>query len=135
MMLVSTQAVAGDLALGDSIALGTGRALGVHTVARVGASSCWIAAKAPAGRFDRVVVSAGINDPPGPCVGAIRKALEGRVGQVVFIVPARTSAATNVLAVAAEHGDSVVRYVAGRDRTHPQSYVAVARAVRAAWGR
>lgn len=114
------------LALGDSIALGLGAALHVATIARVGASSCAILAYTPRAHFDRVIISAGVNDPPGRCIGAIRARLDAR--EIVWILPVNFAAA-NVLRVAAAHGDRVVAYAPGRDRVHPQSYAALAASV------
>ena len=139
LLLVSTGASAADLAIGDSIALGTGQALGVRVIAVVGEPSCpnryrvGIRARTPSGSFDRVVVSAGVNDPPGRCIAAIRARLRAR--RVVWILPAPVNSARRaVAAVAARWGDRTVSYVAGRDHLHPASYAVLARAVRHAWG-
>ena len=132
-----TKANAADLAYGDSIALGTGSALRVQVSAIVGASSCSIAARAPGGHYEHVVISAGINDPPGACLEAIRKAVSA--GQVVWVLPAAiNSARAHVLAVAQRWGDKTVSYsCAGgcsRRSFHPGSYAALAAEVRRAWG-
>jgi len=139
MMSVSmvAKANAADLAYGDSIALGTGNALRVQVSARVGASSCSIAARAPGGHYEHVVISAGINDPPGACLEAIRKAVSA--GQVVWVLPAAiNSARAHVLAVAPRWGDKTVSYsCAGgcsRSSFHPGSYAVLAAEVRRAWG-
>ena len=132
-----SKAWAADLAYGDSIALGTGSALRVQVSAKVGASSCSIAARAPGGHYEHVVISAGINDPPGACLDAIRKAVSA--GQVVWVLPAPiNSARAHVLAVAQRWGDKTVSYsCAGgcsRRSFHPGSYAALAAEVRRAWG-
>ena len=130
-------AKAEDLAVGDSIALGTGSALHVRTVATTGASSCAIAGQAPSGSFDHVVISAGINDAPGNCIEALAKKYAG--SNVVWILPAAiNSARAHVAAVAGQYGDKTVSYRCtggcSRSNFHPGSYPAVAAAVRRAWG-
>jgi len=135
-MLATWPANAADLALGDSIALGTGEALGVPTIARQSMGSCWIMDQTPTGYFDHVVVSAGINDPPGPCLNAIRAHL--RAGAVVWILPAAINRArASVAAVASLWGDRTVSYACAGGCTkynfHPASYATVAAAVRTAW--
>lgn len=117
------------LVIGDSIALGTGTALHVETRARVGAPSCEILRKVPGGRYDVVVISAGVNDPPGRCLEAIRARVHAR--RIIWILPAPiNSARAHIAAVACEHGDRTVSYVPGRDHLHPRSYVELARRVR-----
>ncbi len=135
--IVPVKAQAQDIALGDSIALGTGHALGVKTYAWTGASSCTILAYMPQGRFDHVVISAGINDPPGYCVEAIFDRIVAR--RVVVILPAEINSARARVAVqAARHGYATVSYACAGGCTkrnfHPGSYAAVARAVRSLWG-
>ena len=100
---------ASDLAVGDCIAVGTGGALGVTTVARVGASSCAIAGRVPAGVWGNVVISAGINDLPGRCVGEVRSRLHA-TGVVVWVRPINSAGGT-VDAVAGEWGDRVLRII------------------------
>ena len=128
---------ADDLALGDSIALGTGSALQVHTVARQNMGSCWILEQAPTGSFEHVVISAGINDAPGNCVEAIRKKYAG--SKVVWILPAPiNSARGHVASVALQYNDRTVSYrcrgACNSSNFHPRSYPALAAAVRHAWG-
>lgn len=128
LLLFASSANAGDLALGDSLAVGTGQALGWRTVAKVGASSCAILRMVPEGVFDRVVISAGTNDPPGRCVEAIRERINARL--VIWILPVN-AARGHVAAVAMGHGDRIVRYAPSRRGwPHPASYAPLARAVR-----
>lgn len=119
------------LVIGDSIALGTGMALHVETRARVGAPSCTILHKeVPRGayRTDTVVISAGVNDPPGHCLEAIRDRIHAR--RIIWILPAPVnSARAHVAAVAHKHGDATVSYVPGQDHLHPRSYHELARKV------
>ena len=125
-------AAASNLALGDSLAIGVGGALGVPTIAGVSWSSCRIAQVTPRGHYDRVVISAGVNDVPGRCVAAIRAKINA--GLVVWIRPINGAGPT-IDRVAAAHGDVVITYALGRDHIHPRSYGEVAAAVRRAWGR
>jgi hypothetical protein len=125
-----------DAAIGDSIALGVGSALKVATYAKVGASSCRISASLPHTAFNHVVVSAGINDAPGLCVGDILKRIHAR--QIVVILPAPiNSARANVAAEAAAYGALTVSYEClggcSKRSFHPASYRALARTVRALW--
>lgn len=117
-----------DLALGDSIALGTGQAMRITTVARIGASSCWIAKHVPSVQFSTVVISAGVNDGNSKhCIREIREQLKAE--RVVWIRPVMY-AGDEVDAVAKEYGDTVVTYTVGKDRVHPKDYNEIARAVR-----
>lgn len=132
------EANAEDLAIGDSIAVGTGQALHVRTAARENMSSCWILAhEAVSGDFEHVVISAGINDAPGSCIESIRAKYTN--AKVVWILPAPiNSARAHVAAVAAAHGDKMVSYrcagACSKANFHPKSYPSVAAAVRSAWG-
>lgn len=131
------EANAEDLAVGDSIALGTGQALHVRTVAHEGMGSCWILQHAPGGAFDHVLISAGINDAPGRCIEQIRAKYAG--AKVVWVLPAAINAArAHVASVAAAHGDKVVAYRCrggcSKSNFHPASYPSVAAAVQNAWG-
>lgn len=114
------------IALGDSIAAGTGAALHVETHARVGASSCAILRMVPGGSYDVAVISAGVNDPPGRCLEDIRTRMHAR--RIIWILPAPiNSARAHVSAIAAEHGDKTVSYIPGPDHLHPRSYSELAR--------
>ena len=121
---LATPASAGDLALGDSLALGLGRALGIATIARIGISSCSIAGMAPSGHYDRVVLSAGTNDPPGRCIESVRRQIHA--DHVTWVVPVN-GARSHVLRLAAQFGDSTLFYAPRRGDVHPSNYVAMAR--------
>jgi hypothetical protein len=121
---LATPALAGDLALGDSLALGLGRALGIATIARIGISSCSIAGMAPSGHYDRVVLSAGTNDPPGRCIESVRRQIHA--DHVTWVVPVN-GARAHVLRLAAQFGDSTLFYAPRRGDVHPSNYVAMAR--------
>ena len=136
LLSLTGPAMAQDVAIGDSIALGTGRALGVPSYARQNMSSCWILRHMPPGRFEHAVISAGINDAPGPCVGAILGRV--RAGQVVVILPAAiNSARAHVAASAQAHGFQTVSYACrggcNRHNFHPASYDAVTRVIEGMW--
>jgi len=118
--LCVTPVLADTLWLGDSLALGGGTAAHEQTTARVGASSCAILKMVPSAHHDRVVISAGTNDPPGACVAAIRRAVNARL--VVWIVPVN-GGGPNVLAVAAANGDRAVYYKPAHGNVHPVSYL------------
>lgn len=137
LFVIARPAHARDLAVGDSIALGTGQALGVHTVARKNMGSCWIAGVAPGGSYDHVVISAGINDAPGRCVEEIVAKYAG-MGEVVILPAAINSARAHVAGVAARYGARTVSYSCDggctKSNFHPGSYRSVASAVRRAWG-
>lgn len=123
-----------DLAVGDSIALGTGHALHVPTRAKVGAGSCAIADRMPRGAYDRVVISAGINDQ-GLCVQAVRAAVHAR--RVTWILPAPINGGRAMVLAVMRLGDRSVSYACAggcsRSNFHPASYAVLARAVRASW--
>lgn len=131
----ATVASARDISVGDSIAKGTGEALGAETHAVVGAGSCTIVGFFPPGHFDHAVVSAGINDG-GKCVAQVRAKVDADV--VVWILPANINKGyAAVRAVARAFGDRTVRYTCrgGCTKTnfHPDSYAKVARWVRVKW--
>jgi hypothetical protein len=130
-------AKAENAAIGDSIALGTGHALHWSTYARQGMGSCWIYAHMPRRHFDSVVVSAGINDPPGACVAQLFNLLDA--SRVVVIQPAPiNSAAAHVYLLSVSHGFMKVGYACRgpctKNNFHPASYGAVAASVREALG-
>lgn len=135
-VLLGLSSPPGDAAIGDSIALGTGSALGVPTYARSSMSSCWVLRHLPNQSFDRVVISAGINDAPGRCVDDILSRVQAR--HVVVILPAPiNSARAHVAAVAAAHGAQTLAYACHggctRSNFHPGSYAVVAQDVRRLW--
>jgi hypothetical protein len=119
--------IGGDLALGDSIAVGTGSALGVRIVAKESVSSCWIAARGPRGHFAHAVVSAGVN-APGSCLDRILDRLDA--DHVTLILPAPVnSARAHVADVARRRGLATVSCVPGGDGLHPRRYPEVAAAM------
>jgi hypothetical protein len=131
VMGICSSSYASDLALGDSIAVGVGAALSIETVGKVGASSCAVLGYTPSGHHNRVVISAGVNDPPGRCDLAIRQKLRG--SKVIWILPATTSARKNIENISRVFGDVTVSYIVGRDGIHPRSYQELAARILAAW--
>ena len=117
-------------AIGDSIALGTGHALGAATFARTGASSCAIYRFMPSvASYNLVVLSAGVNDPPGSCIEKIRARLVGK--RVIWVLPPPINTArAHIQSVAKINGDRTVSFVPGPDHLHPYSYDEVARAIK-----
>lgn len=109
-----------ELALGDSLALGFGQASRMPTRAIVGISSCRILGMTPREHFDFVLLSAGTNDPPGPCIERIRSRLN--VTRLMWVVPVN-GARSQVLEVAGAHRDATLFYTPGaRAWPHPAFY-------------
>ena len=117
-----------DLALGDSIALGTGQVMHIETVAKIGASSCWISKHIPKGEYSTVIISAGVNDGNGPhCIREIRSQV--KADRVIWIRPIKyTSELVNQ--IAKEFGDTVVTYSVGSDGLHPNDYSQIAHKIK-----
>ena len=115
------------IAIGDSIAVGIGAAAHIETHARVGASSCAILSWSPE-TSEPVIVSAGVNDPPGSCIERIRARLHGPV--IWVLPPPINSARAHIMGVASAHGDHVISYAPGRDGLHPRSYSELAAKIR-----
>jgi hypothetical protein len=112
------------LALGDSLALGFGEASHVKTIAKVGASSCAIASMVPHQHFDVVLISAGTNDPPGPCVHLVRMEVARfiHLREVIWLLPINNACA-RVSSEAVHWQDKVVRYLPSRKHwPHPSAY-------------
>ena len=130
--LVTGAACADTLALGDSIALGTGQALNAETIAVKGMGSCAIDRMVPAKHFDRAVISAGVNDAPGMCVDSILSRVSADE-VIVILPPGINSARAHIIQVAKSHHFKTVSYVPGKDGLHPRSYAEVASQVNASW--
>jgi hypothetical protein len=136
-MMLAALALISTLVVGDSIAVGAGGALHATTYAHKGWSSCAIYAMLTTRQpthVDRVVVSAGVNDPPGECVEAIFRDFAPFAGEIVVILPPPiNSARAHIAAVAARYGAKTVSYIPGRDHLHPRSYPELARTIRSVW--
>lgn len=119
------------VAVGDSIAVGTGAALGCETYAKVGAPSSSISGVYTSSGM--CIISAGSNDPTNPRLRANLIRIRGGIKcpRVLWILPMHSGAARVVRQVAAKFGDGVVGFTPGRDRVHPKSYKALANKIRA----
>jgi len=131
----------GTVVVGDSIAVGTGQAMGVPTNAKVGASSSQILTNIKNNpslqNQGNAVLSVGSNDIVGgrgnvdqlrSNLGEIRSTMNA--GSYTWILPADPTAAATVRSFAAANGDKVVSFTPGGDGIHPKSYGAVANSVR-----
>ena len=118
-MALAGPSQASSLALGDSLAVGFGRASHMHTSAKVSASSCAIVGMVPRAYYDFVLISAGTNDVPGPCIEKIRARVNA--GRVEWVVPVN-GARKHVVRVALAHGDSLLYYKSGPNYPHPRRY-------------
>ena len=130
--LVTGAARADTLALGDSIALGTGNALHAETVAVEKMGSCDIERMMPSKHFDRAVISAGVNDAPGICVGSILSRVNADE-VIVILPPGINSARAHIKSIAKARHLKTISYIPGADGLHPRSYAEVAAKVNAAW--
>ncbi len=118
---------ANGLAIGDSLAVGFGPASGMHTIAKVGIGSCRIAGMVPAQHYDFVLISAGTNHAPGPCVEEVRQRVAELVQptRVMWVLPVN-GARGHVAEVAARYGDAVFSYAPSRSNwPHPSHYFSV----------
>ena len=116
------------VAIGDSIAVGTGPELSCEIRAAVGLTSSRIIPLA-GGRFHAYcIVSAGSNDPTSPKLTdnltSIRNQSKCKV--YVWIEPANKAASKVVKDLARQFGDKTVTFTPGQDGVHPASYKAVA---------
>jgi len=116
------------VAIGDSIAVGTGPQLSCEMRAVGGYTSSRIIPLA-GGKFHAYcIVSAGSNDPTSPKLTdnlmSIRNQSSCKV--YVWIEPANAAAAKVVKDVARQFGDKTVTFTPGQDGVHPASYKAVA---------
>ena len=111
--------------VGDSIARGVGDAAHAPTYAHVSAKSCEIVGMVPEMMADTVVISAGVNDSPGYCLGSLVDRILNRMHprEIVWILsPAKYSARAHQAAMANARHDRTVSYVPGHDGLHPRSY-------------
>jgi hypothetical protein len=117
--------VPGAVAIGDSLALGFGQASGFETHAKVGEPSCptksWrgVLNMVPSKHYRFALLSAGTNDPPGPCIEAIR--IKVQADQVIWVIPIN-GARQHVLSVAQAHHDDTLSYTPGPNWPHPRAY-------------
>lgn len=116
------------VAIGDSIAVGTGKAMGCEIRAHVGWSSGKIVNLANGVRSELCVISAGSNDPNNPRLILNLKTIRGKIDcvKVIWIQPVNTRAAAAVKS-AKKPGDSVVSFTPSKDKVHPKSYSVLAK--------
>ena len=114
------------LALGDSLALGTGSAMNIPTIAKVGADACWINQHVPPTHAHTIVLSAGVNGGE-QCLSTLRKRIHA--DHVIWIKPIN-GASKKVMALAYAYNDQVITYTPGSDHLHPNSYQSLAKKVR-----
>lgn len=130
------------LLVGDSTIVGTAQAiragLGVtcDVQAREGvATSTILRWQAPAGSYRVAVIGSGSNDASSPRLSRDLALLRTAVhaDRVIWLRPYNRTASAAVGKVADAHGDATVDLAGfpSRDRLHPTSYVAVARAIAA----
>ena len=118
------------VAVGDSIAVGTGQALGCEIRAHEGWSSSKIVNLANGVRSELCVISAGSNDPNNPKLLLNLKTIRGKIDcvKVIWILPVNVTAA-NIVKKAAGR-DRVIGFVPGKDHVHPKSYKNIAKTIK-----
>lgn len=116
------------VAVGDSIAVGTGQAMGCEIRAHVGWSSRKIVNLANGVRSELCVISAGSNDPNNPKLLLNLKTIRGKIDcvKVIWIQPINKKAASAVRS-ARKNGDSIVTFLPSKDNVHPKNYSALAK--------
>jgi hypothetical protein len=110
------------IAIGDSIAVGTGRAMGCEIRAHVGWPSGKIVNLANGVKQEICIISAGSNDPKNPKLLLNLKTIRGKIDcvKVIWILPVNSKAASSVRSAA--KNDCVVRFTPSKDNVHPKSY-------------
>ena len=116
------------VAIGDSIAVGTGKAMGCEIRAYIGWSSSKIVNLANGVKAELCVISAGSNDPNNPKLLLNLKTIRGKIDcvKVVWIQPINKKAASAVRN-AVRSGDNVVTFLPAKDNVHPKNYNALAK--------
>lgn len=79
------------------------------------------------------IISAGSNQPTdartAESLAAIRARVTNTGSKVIWVLPVNPSARAAAAAVASSHGDETVTFIPGKDRVHPGSYEALAKAI------
>lgn len=116
------------VAVGDSIAVGTGQALGCEIRAHVGWPSSKIVNLANGVKSELCVISAGSNDPKNPKLLINLKTIRGKLDcvKVVWIQPVNKTASSAVRN-AARAGDKIVSFTPSKDNVHPKNYNTLAK--------
>ena len=117
--------------IGDSIALGIGRATHCYRMAAIGRTAFDQAALIKPISIDTAIISLGTNRPNDPNlnVDLVYVRTNVKANKVVWIIPYNKDAAKIVRSVAASFGDKYVELSAfpTRDDMHPHKYGAVAK--------
>ena len=117
--------------IGDSIALGIGRATHCYRMAAIGRTAFDQAALIKPISIDTAIISLGTNRPTDPNlnVDLVYVRTNVKANKVVWIIPYNKDAAKIVRSVAASFGDKYVELSAfpTNDDIHPQKYGAVAK--------
>lgn len=118
------------IAIGDSIAVGTGRAMGCEIRAHVGWPSGKIVNLANGVKQEICIISAGSNDPNNPKLLLNLKTIRGKIDcvKVVWIKPVNPTASSAVRKAAGN--DIAVSFDPGKDNVHPKSYKNIANAIK-----
>ena len=112
------------VAIGDSIAVGTGKELGCEIRAYIGAPSSRIVSMAHGNYRAVCVLSAGSNDPLNPKLSInLREIREkAKCSSYKWIVPINKNAAAMVKQVADSYGDETITFTPSKDNVHPLNY-------------
>ena len=119
------------VAVGDSIAVGTGQAMHCVVRAHVGWSSNKIITLSNGVKAELCIISAGSNDPKNPKLIVNLKRIRNNVDcdKVVWIKPVNSTAAKAVF-TAKNPSDSVISFTPSKDNVHPKNYRTLANAIK-----
>ena len=119
------------IAVGDSIAVGTGQAMHCTVRAHVGWSSSKIVTLSNGVKAELCIISAGSNDPKNPKLIVNLKKIRNNLdcNKVVWIKPINSTAA-NAVSAAKKGNDSVVSFTPSKDKVHPKSYSTLANSIK-----
>jgi hypothetical protein len=121
------------VAVGDSIAVGTGQAMGCEIRAHIGWSSSKIVNLANGATKELCIISAGSNDPKNPKLLINLKTIRGKLNcvKVVWILPVNPTASSAVRKAAVKN-DCLITFSPSKDKVHPKSYKKVADTIKSA---
>lgn len=119
------------IAVGDSIAVGTGQAMHCTVRAHVGWPSGKIITLSNGVKAELCIISAGSNDPKNPKLVVNLKKIRNNVNckKVVWIKPVNSTAA-NAVYSAKNATDSIVSFTPSKDNVHPKSYKALVNSIK-----
>lgn len=122
------------LVIGDSIAVGISHYLKCDVSANVGASSSSILKRAPSGKYDVVVISAGSNDPQSKNLTTNIKNIKSKYtsARFVIVLPYNRVATRRIKASATNPKDTIIDLVRyhTNDGIHPTNYKHLATNIR-----